>query len=75
MHPDWTGRGLGQSFLEAGLEYAHGRYAPEEFRLSVATFNRRAITVYEGAGFVRRRAYMHWTLGREWEFIEMRRPA
>jgi [ribosomal protein S18]-alanine N-acetyltransferase len=75
LHPDWTGRGLGQSFVEAGLDYARGRYAPDEFSLSVAAFNRRAITVYERVGFVRRRAYKHWTAGREWEFIEMRRPA
>jgi ribosomal-protein-alanine N-acetyltransferase len=75
MHPDRTGRGLGQRFVEAGLEYACSRYAPAEFLLSVATFNRRAITVYERVGFVRRRTYTHWTLGRDWEFIEMRRPA
>jgi ribosomal-protein-alanine N-acetyltransferase len=75
MHPDWTGRGLGHSFVEAGLDYACSRYTPQEFLLSVATFNRRAITVYERVGFVRRRVYMHWTAGREWEFIEMRRPA
>jgi hypothetical protein len=30
---------------------------------------------YERVGFVRRRTYTHWTLGRDWEFIEMRRPA
>ena len=75
MHPDWTGRGLGQGFVEAGLDYARRRYAPVEFLLCVATFNRRAITVYERIGFVRRRAYMHRTGGREWEFIEMHRPA
>jgi [ribosomal protein S18]-alanine N-acetyltransferase len=75
LHPDWTGRGLGQSFVEAGLDYARRRYAPEEFRLSVAAFNRRAITVYERVGFVSRRTYTHWTLGRDWEFIEMRRSA
>ena len=73
--PTGQGAGLGQSFVEAGLEYARGRYAPDEFSLSVAAFNRRAITVYERVGFVRSRAYMHRTGGREWEFIEMRRRA
>ena len=34
MHPDWTGRGLGQSLVEAGFDYARSRYAPEEFLLS-----------------------------------------
>jgi ribosomal-protein-alanine N-acetyltransferase len=75
LHPDWTGRGLGQSFLEAGLEYARGRYAPAEFVLAVAAFNRRAIIVYERVGFERSRVYLHRTGGREWEFTEMRRRA
>jgi [ribosomal protein S18]-alanine N-acetyltransferase len=75
LHPEWTGRGLGSSFLEAGLDYARRRLGPEQFTLSVASFNRRAITVYERAGFVTVRVFNHRTSGREWEFIEMRRPA
>jgi len=71
LRPDLTGRGLGASFLAAGLEFARARFAPERFTLAVATFNERAITVYERAGFARGRVYMHWTNGAEWEFIEM----
>jgi RimJ/RimL family protein N-acetyltransferase len=41
----------------------------------VATFNERAIKVYERADFVRERIDMHTTAGREWEFLEMSRPA
>jgi len=33
--------------LLAGLEFASGRFSPERFTLSVATFNERAILVYE----------------------------
>ena len=75
LHPDWTGRGVGRRFLEAGLDYARRRFEPEQFTLSVASFNRRAITVYERAGFVTARVFNHRTSGREWEFIAMRRPA
>ena len=75
LHPDWTGHGLGKSFVEAGLAYGRRRFAPEQFTLSVASFNRRAITVYERAGFARVCVFTHWTNGGEWEFIEMRRPA
>jgi len=75
LHPEWTGQGLGKHFLEAGLEYARRRFAPTQFTLSVASFNRRAITVYERAGFAPVRVYTHWTNGGEWEFIEMRRSA
>ena len=75
LHPERTGQGLGKRFLEAGLQYARHRYAPNQFTLSVASFNRRAITVYERAGFARVRVFMHWTNGGEWECIEMRRSA
>jgi ribosomal-protein-alanine N-acetyltransferase len=75
LRPDRTGQGLGGAFLRAGLEYANDRFAPEQFTLSVATFNRRAITVYERAGFVPVRVFMHRTNGAEWEFVAMRRPA
>ena len=75
LRPDITGRGLGKSFVEAGLEYARARFAPAEFTLSVAGFNRRAITVYERAGFAMVRTFTHWTNGADWEFVEMRRPA
>lgn len=75
LRPESTGQGLGKSFLEAGLEYARGRFAPKEFTLSVASFNRRAITVYERAGFARVRVFTHWTNGGEWEFVEMCRSA
>jgi [ribosomal protein S18]-alanine N-acetyltransferase len=75
LHPSWTGQGLGESFLQAGLDYARRRFAPEQFTLSVVSFNRRAITVYERAGFDKVRVFNHRTNGRDWEFIEMRRPA
>jgi ribosomal-protein-alanine N-acetyltransferase len=51
MRPDLTGRGLGEEFVHAGLHFAREAYSPPAFRLTVATFNRRAIRVYERAGF------------------------
>jgi [ribosomal protein S18]-alanine N-acetyltransferase len=75
LRPDLTGRGLGRSFLSAGLDFGRDRFDPEEFSLAVATFNERAIKVYERAGFARVRVYMHETNGAEWEFVEMRREA
>jgi len=75
LRPDHTGRGLGGAFLQAGIEHAQLRYQPQELSLAVATFNERAITVYERTGFTAVRTYMHHTNGGDWEFVEMRRPA
>jgi [ribosomal protein S18]-alanine N-acetyltransferase len=43
--------------------------------LGLRPFNRRAITVYERAGFAPVREFRHWTNDGEWEFVELRRPA
>ncbi len=71
MRPDHTGRGLGPGFVRAGLRFAEGRFSPPAFRLTVATFNRRAIQVYEKAGFEAVREF--GDRGPEW--LLMRRPA
>ncbi len=75
LRPDLTGRGFGQAFLEAGLDYAREQFAPRRFRLAVADFNTRAITVYERAGFVATRTFEHETNGGLFCFVEMERPA
>jgi [ribosomal protein S18]-alanine N-acetyltransferase len=75
LRPDLTGRGHGLEFLEAGMAFARARFAPAEFRLSVATFNERAIRVYERAEFRPVREYDHETAGGVHRFVEMVRPA
>jgi [ribosomal protein S18]-alanine N-acetyltransferase len=71
LRPDLTGLGLGLPFLERGLDFARGRFAPSGFRLTVAEFNRRAIIVYERAGFVATRSFPHDTNGGTFQFVEM----
>ena len=75
MRPDLTGQGLGIGFLLAGLQFARERFSPEGFTLSVATFNERAIRVYERAGFKRDTEYKHNTNGGEYPFLSMARDA
>ena len=75
MRPDLTGRGGGLDFVRAGLAFGRQRYKPAVFRLTVATFNRRAIRVYERAGFVAGGCFMQHTRGGLTEFLEMTRPA
>jgi ribosomal-protein-alanine N-acetyltransferase len=75
LRPDLTGKGLGVDYLLAGLEFARERFSPERFTLSVATFNERAIEVYERAGFRRGAVYMHHTNGANHPFLAMAREA
>jgi len=75
LRPDLTGRGLGVEYLLAGLEFARERFSPERFTLSVATFNERAIQVYERAGFRKGTVYKHNTNGGEYLFLSMEREA
>ena len=76
MRPDLTGKGLGLTFTQAGLDFAREHFKPDFFRLYVLTFNERAIRVYERAGF--ERAGIFTRLSAEYgnhDFVEMRRRA
>lgn len=71
MRPDLTGSGYGLDFLKAGLEFAQLKYAPTKITLSVATFNKRAIRVYDKAGFQPIDTFMQNTNGSYFEFLKM----
>ena len=75
LAPDHTGKGLGQAFVEAGLLHAREKYNPTIFCLNVATFNQRAIRVYERMGFQPGRVFMNETNGGQYEFLRMVRKA
>lgn len=75
MRPDLMGHGLGLGMMLASMDYARALLHPATFSLTVATFNTRAITVYERAGFQRgpiTRVHMH---GRAYDSMRMSRPA
>ncbi|MDI9215812.1 MULTISPECIES: GNAT family protein [Clostridium] len=51
INPEFCGQGLGKEFLKIGLDFAREEFNVKEFRLTVASFNKRAIKVYERVGF------------------------
>jgi [ribosomal protein S18]-alanine N-acetyltransferase len=73
LRPDLTGRGLGESFVRACLRFASAARGAQSYTLSVAAFNRRAITVYERAGFQQVERFEHVTNGGLHAFIRMAR--
>ena len=53
LRPDLTGHGRGSIFLAEILCFVRKNYSFEKIRVDVASFNQRAIKVYERAGFVK----------------------
>lgn len=51
MRPEWTGKGNGSGFISFVLDHIEEKYGEMPIRLSVATFNQRAIHLYEKFGF------------------------
>ncbi|MEN1936706.1 GNAT family protein [Paenibacillus sp. 102] len=51
MKPELTGKGMGRSFFQAGMNLAKEKMQPKQIRLSVAAFNKRAIALYRQVGF------------------------
>lgn len=53
LRPDLTGQGRGRAFLEEILCFVRENYPCEKLCIEVASFNQRAVKVYERAGFVK----------------------
>lgn len=51
MKPELTGKGFGSAFFSRILDYLQGAFAGIALRLTVASFNDRAIRLYRNAGF------------------------
>ena len=51
VRPDLTGRGLGTTFATSVVDFASRQYAPQQLRVTIATFNKRAQRVWEKLGF------------------------
>ncbi len=75
LRPDLTGQKGGGAFLADGLAEARERILVDRFVVRVAEFNKRALRVYERAGFKIVRRYMQPTNGSRYLFIELERAA
>ena len=51
LRPQLVGQGWGRHAISAGLAFGRERFAPEAFRVTVATFNVRALRVVRALGF------------------------
>ena len=53
LRPQLVGRGLGRRAISVGLAFGRKEFAPRAFRVTVATFNARALRTVEALGFER----------------------
>jgi ribosomal-protein-alanine N-acetyltransferase len=75
LRPECTGRGLGLPFVDRVCSWVTDRTKPNLLVLWVATFNARAIRVYERAGFEHAGAELRDVYGTSTEFLRMTRAA
>ncbi|HDR6244533.1 TPA: GNAT family N-acetyltransferase [Bacillus cereus] len=73
MKPALTGKGIGKEFFQAGIAFATKEFNAKMFRLSVAIFNTRAITLYKNIGF--KQGIIFLSRGREFMLMEYERPS
>lgn len=71
MAPDWTGQSYGAAFLKAIEDYAQTNYQVETLVLNVATFNSRAIKLYENLGYQAESTFKQATNGSVYDLIRM----
>ncbi|MBH1941543.1 GNAT family N-acetyltransferase [Mobilitalea sibirica] len=69
MRPDLCGKGLGYDFLKSGIEYSINHFNAKKYRLTVATFNKRAIALYNKIGFKKVNTVQHLISNNKFEIM------
>jgi [ribosomal protein S18]-alanine N-acetyltransferase len=69
LRPDLTGKGLGREAISTGLEFGRREFAPAAFRVTVASFNERALRVVRALGFRQVGSFAATTDGRRFEIL------
>ena len=75
LRPELTGRGLGREAIAAGLEFGRRQFAPPAFRVTVASFNQRALRVVRSLGFADTGSFSAATDGSSFEILVRPEPA
>lgn len=71
LNPDFTGKGRGVEFLSQAIHFLESHFQVQNFQLVVASFNERAIKVYERAGFIKGVCFTSMVDKEEVEFLSM----
>ncbi|MFA5204032.1 MAG: GNAT family protein [Lentisphaeria bacterium] len=71
MNPSFCGLGRGADFVTQGLTFVQGEFSVTRFRLTVASFNLRAIKVYEQTGFTQMASFVRVSKPGKMKFLVM----
>lgn len=71
MKPNQTGQGLGVVFYQAIEDFARSQFDCHTFCLSVASFNQRALKLYQKVGYTKVADYHQSTNGGYYPFIKL----
>ncbi len=69
LRPDLTGKGLGREAIGTGLAFGRREFAPAAFRVTVASFNERALRVVRSLDFVLCGSFLASTNGRSYGIL------
>lgn len=69
LRPELTGRGLGREAITTGLNFGRQEFAPEAFRVTIATFNARARHVVVSLGFRHAGSFRALADGRSYDIL------
>jgi [ribosomal protein S18]-alanine N-acetyltransferase len=69
LRPALTGQGLGRQAIQTGLEFGRRLFAPRAFRVTVASFNTRALRVVTSLGFRQVSSFAATTDGRGFQIL------
>jgi L-amino acid N-acyltransferase YncA len=72
LDPDLTGQKIGSVFLKQSLAFLQNQFKSSQFRLVVASFNERAIKVYERSGFKKDKEFYSKVNDEDMLFISMK---
>lgn len=69
LRPELTGQGLGREAITTGLNFGRQEFAPEAFRVTIATFNARARRVVVSLGFRHAGSFRALADGRSYDIL------
>lgn len=75
LKPELTGMGMGEDFVLSGIDFGINSFKDKinSIVLSVASFNKRAIKVYQKLGFETVKLEKIYTYGNNYDFVTMRK--